>query len=269
MNKHKPYLVSHNSINFYKYLFSYITILSKVENRNTQLVDMIRLIDTSFNQGKADFLKTKFTNNDVEQRDLMNEIVMPTIKTKWCKSVIQSEIEKRNFNVQCINHILKALKNDSAYNYIGKPYSEIKPGAKLYILDSLSASDLLINLRMKFKGKALFIDFWATWCSGCIQDMPYSKKLHEEIQDLPIEFIYLCTSERTSLDKWISIVSKYGLSGTHIYLNDKIEEELMDKFFLNAFPAYAFIDKDGFYKQGVIRPSLTNKNKFIELMNSK
>src|SRR5262249_38310034 len=33
------------------------------------------------------------------------------------------------------------------------------------------------------KGKVAFINFWATWCGPCKQELPYVQKLHEQMKE--------------------------------------------------------------------------------------
>tara|TARA_R110002049_G_scaffold253340_1_gene428617 strand:+ start:3168 stop:3800 length:633 start_codon:yes stop_codon:yes gene_type:complete len=59
-------------------------------------------------------------------------------------------------------------------------------------MSNLTKADL--NLKMidaegktrsleEFKGKVVFLNFWATWCPPCIAEMPSIDKLHEEMGD--------------------------------------------------------------------------------------
>ncbi|WP_315822321.1 hypothetical protein [Paraflavitalea speifideaquila] len=81
-------------------------------------------------------------------------------------------------------NIAKRIKNDKLY--IGKPLVQLPFGANLYRLDSIGqADDFIVNLQAKFKGKAIIIDFWATWCSPCLSDLPRSKNYMKTIRTCP------------------------------------------------------------------------------------
>jgi len=44
----------------------------------------------------------------------------------------------------------------------------------------------------QYKGKIIFINFWATWCPPCIAEMPSLQKLHNDYQD-KIVFLFVTT----------------------------------------------------------------------------
>ena len=58
----------------------------------------------------------------------------------------------------------------------------------------LQFSDLENNIFtiQDFKGKNLFINYWATWCNPCLAEMPYMAELYENYKDEEdIIFLYL------------------------------------------------------------------------------
>src|SRR5258708_33922560 len=47
-------------------------------------------------------------------------------------------------------------------------------------------------------GKAVVLEFWATWCAPCIDAIPHVNELAEQFKDRPVQFISI-TDEESSL----------------------------------------------------------------------
>jgi thiol-disulfide isomerase/thioredoxin len=261
VKKHKAFLTSNDGMMFYQYLFMYLQVQGNVI---VEPAIHLKRLDSLFTSSKADFLKIRFSDKDLNKQKKMLETVLPTIKTNWCKTVIQNEYNNTIKELESINKTLGESKTIVSVNPLGQPIAELSSGAKLYKVDTLNVETLLLNLKNLFQNKALLIDFWATWCAGCIEEFPKSKKLHEDTKDLPIEFVYLCTSEGSTFEKWINKIAEFELNGTHIYVDKKIENELMEMFSGSGFPTYVLINTKGEYKPGIERPSHLNKHKLAE-----
>jgi thiol-disulfide isomerase/thioredoxin len=65
----------------------------------------------------------------------------------------------------------------------------LTPGT--YILDKNKSINSLTELSNFFKGKTVYFDRWATWCSPCIEEFKYGESLHKFLNDNKIEFVYL------------------------------------------------------------------------------
>ena len=70
----------------------------------------------------------------------------------------------------------------------------------------LQFSDLENNIftLQNFKGKNLFINYWATWCNPCLAEMPYMAELYENYKDEEdIIFLYLSREKLEIIKNYI------------------------------------------------------------------
>lgn len=74
-------------------------------------------------------------------------------------------------------------------------------GAVLFILSCSTKQSDLDKIQLQtldglpidmsdFKGKTVFINFWATWCKPCIMEMPTIAKAQEQLKDKNVVFLF-------------------------------------------------------------------------------
>ncbi|MEJ7680811.1 MAG: TlpA disulfide reductase family protein [Segetibacter sp.] len=102
----------------------------------------------------------------------------------------------------------------------------------------------LENIITKHRGKLILIDFWATWCAPCRQEMPSLRKLMQEYKEDKVVFVSL------SMDKEVQPWRKYVIANnTEIknnYIISDIEKSTFVKQFgINSILRYMIIDKEG------------------------
>lgn len=100
------------------------------------------------------------------------------------------------------------------------------------------------------KGKIVVIDFWATWCIPCMQEMPYLQKLYDQYRNDPeVAFMIVNSGARNTL------ADAQGWSGNKkysfpVYYNT--DPAIGDKFKFTVIPATYVIDKSGHIRFGNI-----------------
>ena len=75
-----------------------------------------------------------------------------------------------------------------------------------YETNILQFSDLNKNIFsiQDFKGKTLFINYWATWCNPCLAEMPSMVELYNQYKDdKNIVFLYLSKEDRSTIIDYI------------------------------------------------------------------
>ena len=67
-----------------------------------------------------------------------------------------------------------------------------------------------------FKGKVVLVDVWATWCGPCRQQIPYLKKLEEEMHGTDVVFVGVSVDESKDKQKWLDFIKTEGLKGVQL-----------------------------------------------------
>ena len=99
-----------------------------------------------------------------------------------------------------------------------------------------------------FKGKAVIIDVWATWCSVCIKEMPYFDAFKKEMKDRnDVVFITIGWEQADAVTEWKKFVNDHKLEGIQLLSvrNKNEKDNLQQKLVLHTMPRYIFIDKQG------------------------
>lgn len=100
------------------------------------------------------------------------------------------------------------------------------------------------EIKNHFKGKILYVEFWASWCGPCRELMPSTQKLRQSLVGKDIVFIYLSIDSKTQ--PWLKASSEENLDGyseNYIVLNQKKSEFLKKN--LSFIPVAMVFDKNG------------------------
>ena len=118
-------------------------------------------------------------------------------------------------------------------------------------LSDLELTDQFGNIHTlaDYKGKVIFLNFWATWCGPCRNEMPDIQKLYEEYsaQGEGAEVVILGVAgpgigQEGSADEIASFMEENGY--TYPVLMDE-SGEMFSQYGVSAFPTTFMIDKDG------------------------
>ncbi|MDO9187218.1 MAG: TlpA disulfide reductase family protein [Bacteroidia bacterium] len=97
-----------------------------------------------------------------------------------------------------------------------------------------------------FRGKVIYVDFWASWCGPCKQQFPFSKKLHEQLTDKQKkEVVFLYISIDNTEEIWKKAVNSLQLGGVHALSPGGWSSFVAKYYQINSIPRYLLIDKKG------------------------
>jgi thiol-disulfide isomerase/thioredoxin len=90
-------------------------------------------------------------------------------------------------------------------------------------------------------GKYVYIDFWGTWCAGCVEDMPALKTLYQELDKTKIEFVGIVCHD--SPERLKSYLKKERISWPQILADST--NQLDDFYHIISYPTSVLIDPQG------------------------
>jgi cytochrome c-type biogenesis protein len=91
-----------------------------------------------------------------------------------------------------------------------------------------------------YRGKFVFLNFWATWCSPCRREMPAMQKLYEEADKE--QFVMLAVNAKQKRDVIKAFADENGY--TYPILMDP-NYKVSGKYRVRAIPVTYLIDKEG------------------------
>ena len=135
---------------------------------------------------------------------------------------------------------------------------------KINSLTFLDAQNNKINLD-NYQGKLILINFWATWCAPCKEEMPSLDKLqtNEKLSNLKI-FPINVGQDRT--DKAQNFFKDLDIKNLEIYFDTSIN--LAKKFSLRGIPTSILINKNGQEFARIVGSIDFNDDKFVDWLSS-
>ena len=133
--------------------------------------------------------------------------------------------------------------NQPEESYSAEPDPDAYPAPDFELTDQYGNTHRLSS----YKGKVVFLNFWATWCSPCRAEMPDIQKLYEEYQREGKDVVILGVAYPGNFSE----ESASGVAGfleengyTYPVVMDTSAKTATD-YYIDAFPTTYMIDKNG------------------------
>lgn len=94
------------------------------------------------------------------------------------------------------------------------------------------------------KGKVILVDVWATWCAPCKAEIPFLKKLEEDLKEEAIQIVSLSIDDMKDKGKWLKTIDDEKLGGLQLFANGS-KNGFSDYYKISTIPRFLVFGKDG------------------------
>lgn len=186
------------------------------------------------------WIKAKFAVIETFENEKIKEfLTFSTIKQiieyegidgfEYCRDSYNKHLKHDNYRDQ-----IRIILNKKASLAKGKPAPEItvynQNNKEVHLSD--------------FKGRFVYIDFWATWCKPCKEESPHFKALSKEYSQKDIVFIAISLDDAHNFNIWKEMIQD-DKTIIHLRSQNGWTSEIVDSYQISGVPTYVFIDREG------------------------
>lgn len=98
----------------------------------------------------------------------------------------------------------------------------------------------------EFKGKVLYVDLWATWCSPCQHEIPHFAKVAAHYKDnAKVQLISISMDNEADRGKWLAQIRREKPAWPQFILSKAEHAKISKDYGVMFIPRFILIDADG------------------------
>ena len=113
----------------------------------------------------------------------------------------------------------------------------------------------------KQRGQVVFINFWATWCAPCREEMPSMQGLYAKLPKDKFTMVALYNRDKPELVK--NFVVKLGIT---IPILDDQQNIIGERYGLTGLPETFIVDKQGVIREKYIGPAEWDSPEIVDML---
>ena len=217
------------------YRDSIINAYQKAEAKQMhyQIYESTKQLLSVADRKKENFVIDYITKNPGQLTNLIALNSLERDKNKNIFKIVEQNISTKYPNSEYI----LSLKSANAKS----PYLSIGIKAPDFALPDENGETKTLS---DYKGKYVLLDFWATWCKPCIQEIPHLTRAKNYFANKNFEIISICVDRNTEVQKsiWKKTIAKHNTNWTQLY---EESEMTLRKYKISGFPTLILINPEG------------------------
>jgi len=94
------------------------------------------------------------------------------------------------------------------------------------------------------RGQVVVVNFWATWCGPCQEELPMLSKLAAGYERKPVKFVAVSIDDRKDFGKIPGVLQKTGATGLEVWIGADVDT--LERFGLGDItPGTVMVDESG------------------------
>jgi len=190
------------------------------------------VVDTIItNETVRDFVKMNLMNDDLEYGEFysLNDVIQNYLAN--CKTPEYANIVKTKFDKKML----------------------LAPGVPAPVFKYFDINGKEYSLE-DFKGKLVYIDFWATWCGPCRHELPFLMALEKDYHGKKVVFASISMDDNKAA--WEKMVKEQNMKGVQLYAEGAWKSFVATNYQIRGIPTFFLIDANGnILKPNAPRPS--------------
>lgn len=168
------------------------------------------------------------------------------------RSFVKSEMLIRAFKAKKFDEIMPSYNQYSKsedYTAFEEKVVETYEKAIRYAVGSPAPEFLLADVNGEdhsleaYKGKVIYLSFWASWCHPCLRKLDLIKGIQAEMEEKGVIFVNISVDKNK--ESWLRILEEKGLSGIQLLAPNGIDDEVVNAYQVKVLPKYFIIDQSG------------------------